>query len=228
MHLRDTALKLLVQIKNQRENIIAPVDIFGCHIVPCNDKTSLTYKFQILIKLILSVQTKDEITHEALYSLNNKLIKKTKQELGIDNLYYNMNVLEKTINKVGFYHKKIIYIKNITAKLHINPNLLNDISIVKSFNGVGPKISALYSQYGLNKFIEHSVDLHVHRILNRIQFVNTKTPIQTQNILKCNEIKFNINNVLVGFGQIICKAKPLCTLCSINRQCPYNNKFINW
>ena len=45
MHLRDTALKLLLQIKNQRENIIAPVDIFGCHIVPCNDKTSLTYKF---------------------------------------------------------------------------------------------------------------------------------------------------------------------------------------
>ena len=84
----------------------------------------------------------------------------------------------------------------------------------------------LYSKHALHKDIGIAVDLHVHRILNRIGIVKTKSPEMTSKklnnfILKDFDIE-DLNLVLVGFGQKICSAKnPKCLECNVRKNCEY-------
>lgn len=94
--------------------------------------------------------------------------------------------------------------------------------------GVGPKMAHLVLQEAFGKTEGVSVDTHVHRISNRLNWVKSKTPLETASQLEewlPKDKWSHINHMLVGFGQTICKPiKPQCYKCSIKDICPLQDK----
>jgi endonuclease-3 len=180
-------------------------------------------EFQILVATILSARTKDELTEE----VSKKLFKKVKSPS--DLLKFSEEELAKEIYPVGFYRNKAknllklarILLEKYDGKVPDKPEELLKLP------GVGRKTANIVLSYVFNK-PAIAVDTHVHRIFNRWEFVNTKTPEETEFILRSKLPKRlwkKVNNLLVSFGRNICKPKsPLCEECPINKMCPFPNK----
>jgi len=90
--------------------------------------------------------------------------------------------------------------------------------------GVGPKMAYLCMQTAWGKSVGIGVDVHVHRISNRLGWVKTKDPEKTRKTLESwlpKEHWAEINPLFVGLGQTICRArKPLCNECKLKDLCP--------
>mmetsp|Transcript_19627 Transcript_19627/g.31156 ORF Transcript_19627/g.31156 Transcript_19627/m.31156 type:complete len:120 (-) Transcript_19627:84-443(-) len=97
--------------------------------------------------------------------------------------------------------------------------------------GVGPKMAYLCMQTAWGRSVGIGVDVHVHRISNRLGWVNSTNPEQTRKALETwlpREHWAEINPMLVGLGQTICKArKPLCSKCNVKDLCPYALATVN-
>ena len=95
------------------------------------------------------------------------------------------------------------------------------------YNGIGVKTVSCVLAFSLDRDA-FPVDTHVHRVLNRLGIVNTKTAEQTfetasKKVPKEKQTAFHTN--LIKFGRNICKAnKPLCNLCFLYRYCSYEYK----
>jgi endonuclease-3 len=91
------------------------------------------------------------------------------------------------------------------------------------FKGVGRKTANLVVSLGHNKEAI-CVDIHVHRITNRMDFLRTKTPDETEDgIRRKVKPKYwrDVNDLLVGFGQTICRpVSPYCSKCPVEEHCP--------
>lgn len=89
---------------------------------------------------------------------------------------------------------------------------------------MGVKISMLYLKVAEGKNEGIGVDTHVHRITNRLEWVKTDNPNDTETKLQERFPKKYwgaMNIAFVGFGQLLCTAKkPLCNQCPISKQCP--------
>ena len=110
------------------------------------------------------------------------------------------------------------------------PSTIKDLC---SLPGVGKKMAYLAMTCAWNKCEGIGVDVHVHRIANRLLWCGmepAKTPEKTRVALESLISKdkwADVNHMLVGFGQTICKSKPLCeSKCSMNKICPFYNKKI--
>ncbi|MEF3245174.1 MAG: endonuclease III [Caldisericaceae bacterium] len=175
--------------------------------------------FKILIGTILSLRTKDNVTESA--SLRLFKVVKTPHDLK----KLSVEEIEKLIYPVGFYRRKAVQLKGIADVLIEEyggkvPNTLDELLKIK---GVGRKtanlvITEAFDEYGI------CVDTHVHRISNRLGWVKTKTPEQTEEELrKILPKKYwkKINQYLVTFGQNVCKpVSPLCSKCPLTSICP--------
>ena len=171
-----------------------------------------------LICALLSTRTKDKKTIEVCKVLL-KRIKKIEdlRQISIDEL-------TKLIYGVGFYKRKAVYLKQIAEKINDNFNLSDEY--LMSLPGVGRKVAHIVRLYA--NIDEIAVDIHVHRISNRLGIVNTKTPIQTEIELKKiipKQYWRKVNIVFVSYGQTICKAKPKCDICKLKHVCKYYNTF---
>ncbi len=178
--------------------------------------------YLVLIACILSLRTNDKTTYPA--TLRMLELGKTPKD------FANCDVkeLEKAIYPVGFYSnkaKQIVELSKILVKKY-NSKVPDSIEELCKFNGVGRKTANLTLSLGFNK-PAICVDVHVHRIFNRIGYVNTKNPDDTE--FKLREILpekywIDINTLLVTHGQNICKPqKPMCDKCPIEKFC---NKII--
>ena len=178
--------------------------------------------YLVLIACILSLRTNDKTTYPA--TLRMLELGKTPKD------FANCDVkeLEKAIYPVGFYSnkaKQIVELSKILVKKY-NSKVPDSIEELCKFNGVGRKTANLTLSLGFNK-PAICVDVHVHRIFNRIGYVNTKNPDDTE--FKLREILpekywIDINTLLVTHGQNICKPqKPMCDKCPIKKFC---NKII--
>lgn len=173
--------------------------------------------FLVLISCILSLRTNDKTTYPA--TLRMLKLGKTPQELA----KVSIEELEKAIYPVGFYKNKAKQIIEISKYLCENemPHTIEDLC---KFNGVGRKTANLVMAKG---FCEPAicVDVHVHRISNRLGYVKTKSPDDTELVLRKNlpkEYWLDINTLLVTFGQNICKPqKPNCEKCMICEFCDF-------
>jgi endonuclease-3 len=179
--------------------------------------------FQILVATILSARTKDELSEK----ISRKIFEKVKDPK--DLLKFGENELAKEIYPVGFYRIKARNLLKL-AKIIIekyNGKVPEKMEELLELPGVGRKTANIVLSYAFNK-PAIAVDTHVHRIFNRWGFVNTKTPEETEFILRNKLPKRlwkKINNLLVSFGRNICKPKnPLCEKCPINKMCPFPNK----
>lgn len=174
--------------------------------------------FTVLISCILSLRTKDETTAEASKRLFAKApTTETLAELQVKQI-------EKLIYPVGFYKTKAKRIKDIAKVLidDYNSKVPDTIDELLKLKGVGRKTANIVVTIGFKK-PGVAVDTHVHRISNRLGYVKTKTPDQTEFALRKKLPKkywIIYNDLLVTWGQNICKPiSPLCSQCKIRQYC---------
>lgn len=176
--------------------------------------------FTILIGTILSARTKDENTTRVVKHLFS--IYKNPEQLASA----RPSQVEKIIRPIGFYHVKARRIIEVAKIIHTKyaDKVPSDISQLLSLPGVGRKTANCVLVYAFDE-PAIPVDVHVHRISNRLGIVNTKSPQETEiELAKKIPKKFwlKINDTFVMYGQNICKPKsPLCTVCKIKRFCRY-------
>ena len=174
--------------------------------------------FRILISTIISLRTKDQVTTAA----SKKLYAIADTPEGIVTL--SVAQIEKLIYPAGFYHNKARQIKDICQILidHYNSQVPSTMEELLAFKGVGRKTANLVLALGFN-IPAICVDTHVHRITNRLGYVQTKDPDKTEFALReklPEKYWLRINTLLVAFGQTICNPiKPKCPQCRITG-CP--------
>lgn len=174
--------------------------------------------FKVLISTILSSRTKDETTAKA-----------TERLFGLahtpeDFLRINDEDIRKAIYPVGFYRNKAKIILRVCKDLveKHNSQVPDEIEELLKLKGVGRKTANLVVTLGFNK-LGICVDTHVHRISNRLGYISTKTPEETEKALKDKlPMKYWLiyNDLMVTHGQNICKPiSPLCSQCKIEKYC---------
>lgn len=179
-----------------------------------------TGNFSILIGTILSARTKDETTTKAVKALFSKY--KTPKALA----NAKIKDIEKIIKSIGFYHvksKRIIEVSKIIDSKY-NGNVPDNLEELIDLPGVGRKTANCVLVYAFDK-PAIPVDIHVHRISNRLGLVNTKSPEDTEQALMKKIPKkywIKINDTFVMYGQNICKPiSPMCNVCKIKKNCKY-------
>ncbi|KAG8942911.1 DNA N-glycosylase and apurinic/apyrimidinic (AP) lyase [Tulasnella sp. 424] len=213
-------------IVDMRKNISAPVDTMGCASAMKNEENERSRRFGTLIALMLSSQTKDEVTTDAMNKLRSKI-----GELTVENvLATDDEVIQECICKVGFWRRKTGYIRQTAQKLkdEFESDVPQTVDELCSLPGVGPKMAYLTLQVAWNLNLGIGVDVHVHRITNRLGWHKppTTTPEQTRLNLQSwlpKELHGAINPLLVGFGQVICQpVGPKCDSCVLSSRglCP--------
>lgn len=175
--------------------------------------------FKILISTILSARTRDANTRAA----TEKLFAKFNTPELIANAV--VEVLENLVRKAGFYKVKAARIKEVSQIIveKFNGKVPKDFDELISLPGVGPKTANCVLVYAF-KIPAIPVDTHVHRISNRLGWVKTKKPDETEKELKeliPKEHWIRVNRLLVRFGQQIClPINPKHEACPINGFCP--------
>jgi len=176
-----------------------------------------TYKssFSILVFTMLSARTRDETTLRVALGLLR--VAATPAQV----LALGRNKLEKLLYGVGFYRVKAGNLLKACALLK-NGRVPDTLDGLLALPGVGRKTAniVLARAYGKNTL---GVDVHVHRISNRLGLVRTKRPEETERALvRIVPPKYirTLNRDFVAFGQTVClPRRPLCTECPLNEVC---------
>ena len=174
--------------------------------------------FRVLISTVLSTRTKDDTT--ALASERLFKLAGTPQEM----LRLSVEEVADAIYPVGFYKTKarniLAICRDLIDKHHSSvPDNLEDLL---ALNGVGRKVANLVITLGYRKK-GICVDTHVHRVCNRLGYVQTRTPEQTEMTLRRKLPRsywIVFNDLLVTFGQNVCgPLSPRCSSCPVARFC---------
>ena len=174
--------------------------------------------FEQLISCLISIRTLDETTIPVSLRLFQKA--RTPQQL----LKLSPQELEKLLYDTQYPGQKAYNMLGI-AKVAVEQyggNLPPDFEVLTSLKGVGPKCANLALGVGAG-VPAVSVDVHVHRVVNRWGYVQTTTPEKTTTALEQKVPKnlwIDINRLLMPFGKQICKAVPHCSTCPVLPYCP--------
>lgn len=174
--------------------------------------------YQVLISCILSLRTKDKTTAEASSRLF-KVADNPKSMVKLTSLR-----LQKIIYPVGFYRKKSQVIPEVSKRIlkESDGKVPDNLEGLLKLKGVGRKTANLVLGLGYNK-PAICVDTHVHRISNRLGWVKTRTPPQTEEALSKivpRNLWIDLNTVLVTFGQNLCfPVSPFCSRCPVFKYC---------
>lgn len=174
--------------------------------------------FRVLISTIISLRTKDSTTEEASIRLF-KLASNPE-----DMIKLNITQIEKALYPAGFYRVKAKTIKEVCRELvdKYGSMVPDDLDELLKLKGVGRKTANLVITLGYNK-PGICVDTHVHRIFNRLGYINTNTPDDSEMVLRKKLPKrywIDINSLLVAYGQNVCKPiGPRCDVCKISDLC---------
>lgn len=201
----DKIVQTLNDAKQQRSDFVGLMDSFQD-------------PYLVLIACILSLRTNDKTTYPA--TLRMLKLAKTPQEMA----KVDEKVLSKAIYPVGFYENKAKQIIQLSKEIveKYDGKVPYDIDELCKFKGVGRKTANLVVARGFNK-PAICVDVHVHRIFNRIGYVKTKTPEETEFALReklPQKYWIEINTLIVTHGQNVCKPqRPDCANCPISDYC---------
>ena len=176
--------------------------------------------FKILIGTILSSRTRDENTIKVVKTLFKRF--RNAKELAEGNI----EEVKQIIHSIGFYNvkaKRIIEVSQLIVK-RFDGKVPNSIEKLLELPGVGRKTANCVLVYGFN-IPAIPVDIHVHRISNRIGLVNTKTPEKTEIELSSiidRRYWLKLNNTFVMYGQNVClPVTPNCKLCKLKKICKF-------
>ncbi|KXG46215.1 Endonuclease III, conserved site-2 [Penicillium griseofulvum] len=225
--------------KMRAANPTAPVDTMGCSELYWRGSSAKDRRFQTLIALMLSSQTKDTVTAVAMQRLHTELGDGTPAEdvkikleeddskpvdstLNLTNiLAVDPTRLNELIRTVGFHNNKTKYIKSTALILRdqYNGDIPSTPEGLMALPGVGPKMAYLCLSAAWGKHLGIGVDVHVHRITNLWGWNKTKTPEETRKALQSwlpPDKWHEINKLLVGLGQTVClPVKRRCGDCDL-------------
>lgn len=222
--------KVYNEVVSMRAKIMTPVDRVGCERIPegllkgVTEKNPRVFRFQLLISLLLSSQTKDEVNFEAMLKFHHGLLERGFLDgLCLEGvLTLTEQEIDFYIQKVGFHNKKAKYIKNSCLILvdKFGGDVPQEIEELMSLPGVGPKMGYLLLQRGWNKNEGIGIDVHLHRLAQLWGWVSkSKSPEDTRVQLEAfipRKFWGEINPLLVGFGQTICPPKGAnCDICTL-------------
>lgn len=182
--------------------------------------------FQMLVMTLLSSRTKDSTTIP--------IVKKLFQRYSLpeDFMRIDLQTLEKALYGIGFYRVKAVHIKQLSTILveQYQGNVPHDFQSLTSLPGVGRKTANCILNYVFHT-PAIAVDIHVHRIANRLGWIKTTTPDESEQTLENvvpKPLWIKVNQLLVGHGQTICTPiNPKCKMCPINIYCEYGIKKLN-
>jgi endonuclease-3 len=179
--------------------------------------------YKVLVACLISLRTKDEVMIPASKRLF--AVADTPEKM----VTLTPEAIEKLIYPAGFYKSKARTILEISRRLldEYGGQVPDTIEELVKFKGVGRKTANLVVGLGFG-LPAICVDTHVHRIVNRLGYVRTKTPDETEMALRAKlpaRYWSVINAILVLHGQQICKPLvPRCEVCPVNRQCALGRK----
>ncbi len=179
--------------------------------------------FRVLIATVLSQRTRDEVTSRAERALFGKFgDAKSISRAGTGEI-------ENLIRNVGFYRAKARAIREISREIlsRFDGRVPEDLESLLSLPLVGRKTANCVLVFGFGK-PAIPVDTHVHRISNRLGWVRTRTPEETETALSklIPRVRWlDVNELMVTHGKNICKPlNPRCAICPIERYCNYQLK----
>lgn len=190
-----------------------------------NPQTELKFEndFQLLVAIIMSAQTTDKQVNK----INEVFFTKfsTPQEL------YELweEEIKKNINKIWLYNSKaknILLTSKMLSEVY-DQKIPESLTDLQKLPGVGIKTAKVWLSVVKNEPYL-AVDTHVHRVLNRLGIVKTKTPLETDKVaekkLKKEDLA-RLHHTLILFGRYYCTAKkPKCSDCVVAHLCPYKEK----
>ncbi len=211
-------------VKKKQNKIEGIIKILKSH-YPSHKKTTLNRMrddpnaFKILISCLLSLRTQDkntEIVSKGLFEVADTPEKIIKLPL---------KKLEKLIYSSGHYKKKARTLKHVSKVLleKFNEKVPNNKEELLSIKGIGPKTANIVLAFAYGQKVL-PIDTHCHRIPNRLGWIKTKTPEQTEKELeKALPKRYwkEFNAIFVQFGKTICQPiSPRCSACPISEYCP--------
>jgi len=201
-HFKDTNLTTLNSMRKKR------TDNFGN-----------STPFKILISCLLSLRSRDENTKKVSKELF--LVASTPQQI----TSIPTKKLEKLIFSSGHYHKKALTLKHVSQVIldKYNGIVPNNKESLLSIKGIGPKTANIVLNFAFKKPVL-PIDTHCHRVPNRLGWIKTKTPEQTEKELEKilpKKYWFDFNAIFVLFGRAICQpVSPKCSICPVSKYCP--------
>lgn len=190
------------------------------HRHPTVRSTEKTTPFRTLISCLLSLRTQDKNTRTASERLF--AVADTPERI----VKLPLKKLEKLIYSSGYYHNKAKTIKHVSNVIlkEYNGKVPKDFDKLLSIKGIGRKTANIVMLYGHGIDNHIPVDVHVHVIANRIGWVRTKNPDQTEiELMKIIPKKYwyELNTLFVLFGQNTCiTLSPWCSRCPVRELCP--------
>lgn len=210
-------------MKSNKKNIPKIMNLLAKHF-NYKERTTLNQMrknpnaFKILISCLLSLRTQDKNTKKA----SKKLFAVAKTPKQIANL--PIKKLEKLIFSSGHYRKKAKTLKHVSKELirKYKEKVPDNKEDLLSIKGIGPKTANIILCFAYGQCVL-PIDTHCHRIPNRLGWVKTKTPEQTEKQLEKILLKKywrEFNGIFMLFGKTICQPiSPKCSECLINKYC---------
>ena len=176
--------------------------------------------FQVLIATMLSAQTRDAVTAAA----SARLFRVARTPKSVARL--TVPRIQALIYPVSFYRNKAVHVKETCRQIvtRLGGRVPSTMEALLTLPGVGRKTANLVLILAHASMENICVDTHVHRIANRMGWVKTRTPEQTEHALyRATARRWwpIINLYLVTWGQNVCRpVYPLCPQCVLADICP--------
>lgn len=188
---------------------------------PTLRRTSETTKdpYKVLFACLLSLRTTDHNTEIA----SDKLFAEASTPQKI--LKMPLKKLEKLIFSSGHYHKKAKILKSVSKELidRFNGKVPTTRDELMSIKGIGPKTANIVLQFAFDQECL-PIDTHCHRVPNRLGWIKTKTPEESEKALEKilpKQFWKEFNTVTILFAKDICRPlSPKCSQCYFDKCCP--------
>ena len=176
--------------------------------------------FRVLVATMLSAQTKDAVT----FAASQRLFARAATPAAM--LRLEAREIETLIYPASFYRNKAKHVQETCRQLIERfggrvPATMKELLLLP---GVGRKTANLVLIVAHSSADNICVDTHVHRIANRLGWVRTRTPEQTEEALYAAAPRkwwASVNLYLVSWGQNVCRpVYPLCDACEVRGLCP--------
>ena len=175
--------------------------------------------FSVLISTVISLRTKDDVTLNA----SKRLLAEAPDARAM--LQLSEDRISQLIFPAGFYKRKAVQIRQISEILvrDYDGKVPADAEKLMALPGVGIKTANLTLNLGF-AIDAICVDCHVHQISNRLGWIQTKTPEESEKALQPimpRRFWIPLNELLVSYGQEVCTSvSPRCSMCPENGKCP--------